>query len=182
MNSEAVEESAQEEALMVNREKILDEIFELALQNDMDYFGWTQAVLAALQEKLNVGSQEVFKAGSALAGGVARQGETCGALTGAIMAIGSMIGRERLEDLEQYRKAMEPASRIYSLFKEKVGHTLCWEIHKIRYGKIYKLFIPEESEAFHNMGGHSRKGCPEVCGIAARIAANVILDLKEGSK
>ena len=39
MNSEAVEESAQEEALMVNREKILDEIFELALQNDMDYFG-----------------------------------------------------------------------------------------------------------------------------------------------
>jgi hypothetical protein len=39
VNSEAVEESAQEEALMVNREKILDEIFELALQNDMDYFG-----------------------------------------------------------------------------------------------------------------------------------------------
>jgi hypothetical protein len=39
VNSEAVEESVQEEALMVNREKILDEIFELALQNDMDYFG-----------------------------------------------------------------------------------------------------------------------------------------------
>jgi hypothetical protein len=39
VNSEAVEESAQEEALMVNREKILNEIFELALQNDMDYFG-----------------------------------------------------------------------------------------------------------------------------------------------
>jgi hypothetical protein len=24
---------------MVNREKVLDEIFELALQNDMNYFG-----------------------------------------------------------------------------------------------------------------------------------------------
>ena len=110
---------------------------------------------------------------------MARQGETCGALTGAVMAIGSLVGRERLEDIEQYRRAMVPASRVYTLFKEKIGHTLCWEIHKIRYGKIYQLFIPEESEAFHKMGGHSRQGCPEVCGIAAKIAAEIILDIKE---
>ena len=166
---------------MTNREKLLEEVFELALQNDMNYFGWTQAVLAALQEKLNVGSREVFKAGSALAGGVARRGETCGALTGAIMAIGSLVGRERIEDIERLRSSMEPADRVYTLFKEKIGHTLCCEIHKIRYGKVYRLFVPEEMEAFHNTGGHSRKGCPEVCGIAARIAADVILDIKKGS-
>ena len=134
-----------------------------------------------MQEKLNVGSREVFKAGSALAGGVARRGETCGALTGAIMAIGSLVGRERLEDIEQLRSSMEPADRVYTLFNEKIGHTLCCEIHRIRYGKVYRLFVPEEMEAFHNMGGHSRKGCPEVCGIAARIAADVILDIKKGS-
>jgi hypothetical protein len=73
---------------------------------------------------------------------------------------------------------MEVADQAYILFREKVGHTICSEIHKIRYGRVYRLFIPEESEAFHHMGGHSRKGCPEVCGIAARIAAEVILDLK----
>jgi C_GCAxxG_C_C family probable redox protein len=134
-----------------------------------------------LQEKLNVGSPEVFKAGSALAGGVARRGETCGALTGAIMAIGSLVGRERIEDREQLQRSMEPADVVYMLFKEKIGHTLCCEIHKIRYGRVYRLFVPEEMEAFHNGGGHSRKGCPEVCGIAARIAAEVILDIKKGS-
>jgi C_GCAxxG_C_C family probable redox protein len=166
---------------MENREKLLNEIFELALENDMKYFGWTQSVLAALQEKMNIGTKEVFKAGSALAGGVARQAETCGAVTGSIMAVGSIIGRERLEDLEQYQKAMGTAYQIYGLFKEKVGHTLCWEIHKIRYGRVYRLFVPEERQAFHDIGGHSRKGCPEVCGIAARIAAEVILDLKESS-
>jgi len=32
-------ESIWEAVLMVNREKVLDEIFELALQNDMKYFG-----------------------------------------------------------------------------------------------------------------------------------------------
>jgi C_GCAxxG_C_C family probable redox protein len=126
-----------------------------------------------------VGSKEVFKAGSALAGGVARQGETCGALTGAIMAIGSLVGREKLEDLDQYRKAMGVATKVYDLFKERIGHTLCWEIHRIRYGRTYRLFVPEEYEAFHRMGGHSRKGCPEVCSIAARITAEVILDFRE---
>lgn len=128
-----------------------------------------------------MGSQEVFKAGSALAGGVARKGETCGALTGAIMAVSCLVGREKLEDREQYRKAMVVAGRVYDQFREQVGHTLCCEIHKIKYGKVYRLFIPEEGKAFHAMGGHGRKGCPEVCGIAARIAAEVILDIKERS-
>ena len=128
-----------------------------------------------------MGSKDVFKAGSALAGGVARRGETCGALTGAIMGVGCLVGRERLEDKEQYRKAMGEAQRVYDAFKEKIGHTICWEIHKIRYGKVYRLFIPEEGKAFHEMGGHGRKGCPEVCGVAAKIAAEVILDIQEKS-
>jgi hypothetical protein len=34
-----LEESIPEEKFMVNREKVLEEIFELALQNDMNYFG-----------------------------------------------------------------------------------------------------------------------------------------------
>ena len=130
---------------------------------------------------MNVGSKEVFKAGSALAAGVAKRGETCGALTGAIMAIGTLVGREKLEDKEQLQVSMEIADQVYLLFREKVGHTLCSEIHRIRYGRVYRLFIPEEGKAFHNMGGHSRRGCPEVCGIAARIAAKVILNLKRKS-
>ena len=134
-----------------------------------------------MQEKLGVGSQEVFKAGSALAGGVALRGETCGAITGAIMAISSVVGREKLEDFEQLRSSMEPASRVYTLFKEKVGHTLCAEIHKILYGRTYHLYIPEEMEAFQNAGGHSREGCPKICGIAARTAAEIILDMQKGS-
>jgi C_GCAxxG_C_C family probable redox protein len=131
-----------------------------------------------LQDKLGVGSKDVFKAGSALAGGVARRGETCGALTGAIMGVCCLVGRERLEDKEQYGKAMAEAQRVYEPFREKIGHTLCCEIHKIRYGKVYRLFIPEEGKAFHEMGGHGRKGCPEVCGVAAKIAAEVILDIQ----
>jgi C_GCAxxG_C_C family probable redox protein len=134
-----------------------------------------------LQEKLQVGSAEVFKAGSALAGGVARRGETCGALTGAIMAVCTVVGREKLEDREQYGVAMEEAGRMYDRFTEEIGHTLCSEIHKKRYGKVYHLDIPEERTAFHEMGGHGRTGCPEVCGVAARIAAETLLAMRAKS-
>lgn len=121
----------------------------------------------------------MFKAGSALAGGVARMGETCGALTGAIMAVCCLVGRERLEDREQYQAAMEEAGRVYDRFRSQIGHTLCEEIHKIRYGRVYHLARPEERKAFHVDGGHGRKGCPEVCGVAAKVAAEVILDIRE---
>jgi C_GCAxxG_C_C family probable redox protein len=135
-------------------------------------------VLAALQAKLGVGDAMVFKAGSALAGGVAVQGETCGALTGAIMAIGCVVGRERLEDIEQYQRAKEPAKEMYHRFREQIGHSLCAEIHRVRYGRTYRLAEPQEARAFHEMGGHSRTGCPEVCGVAARTAADIILRLR----
>lgn len=131
---------------------------------------------------MGIGNNNVFKSASALAGGVARQGETCGALLGSIMAIGAVVGREKLNDKEQYQKAMGPAMEMYAKFKERVGHSLCQEIHRIRFGRVYRMDIPEEREAFHNMGGHDRKGCPEVCGIAAKIAAEIILRLQEKQK
>lgn len=133
-----------------------------------------------MQEKFNVGSPEVFKSSSALAGGVARQGETCGALTGAIMGVCCLVGREKLEDIPKYQKAMDVAIRLYEEFRQKIGHSICAEIHKIRYGKVYRLSIPEERKAFHDMGGHSRQGCPEVCGVAAKLAGEIILDIREG--
>ena len=132
-----------------------------------------------MQEKLNVGSKDVFKASSGLSAGVAKRGENCGALTGAIMATGLLVGRERFEDKRQLQVALAIADMVYLRFKEEVGDTLCSEIHKIRYGRTFRLYIPEEGEAFHNMGGHSRTGCPEVCGIGARIAAEIILEIKE---
>ena len=104
--------------------------------------------------------------------------ETCGALTGAIMGVCCLAGREMLGDKEQYQKSMDAAIRLADQFDKEIGHTICAEIHKKRYGKVYNLAKPKEREAFHKEGGHGRKGCPEVCGVAARIAAEIILDIK----
>ena len=36
-------------------------------------------------------------------------------------------------------------------------------------------------KAFHRTGGHRRDRCPEVCAIAARTAADIILRLQAAS-
>jgi C_GCAxxG_C_C family probable redox protein len=164
------------------REKLIEEIGELALQYDMKHSGWSQSVLAALQEKLDLKDDGAFRAASALSGGIARRGETCGALIGGIMAISQIVGRESIQDTEQYRKAMVPATDMYLRFEEELGHTLCAEIHKILYGRSFKLYEQEDLEAFLAAGGHEPEGCPGICRKAAKIAADIVLDLKAGGK
>jgi C_GCAxxG_C_C family probable redox protein len=159
-----------------DRERLLGDVFESALKNLVQYSGCTQAVLGAVQEKVDGISKDVFKAANSLAGGVARQGETCGALLGAILAIGAVTGRENFEDLESYRRSMDLSIELFRRFKEEVGHTLCYDIQKAYYGRTYRLFIPEEREAFRSITTQGGKGCPEICGKAARMVAEMILD------
>lgn len=135
-------------------------------------------MLAALQASVGGIDQAVFKAGSCLAGGVVRRGETCGALAGGLLALGSEVGRERLEDVPQLRASFEPGTEMYLRFREAAGHSMCAEIHRLKFGRYYPLYEPEELKAFHAAGGHGPDGCPVVCRSAAMIAADIVLRLR----
>jgi len=149
--------------------------------------GCSQSVLGSLQETLSIGDKESFKAATVLSGGVARCGETCGALLGALMALGLVVGRERIEDTEQYRKAMEPARDVCERFKEalrvkfgfggELRSTLCRDIQERIYGRSFDLNKAEDYRAFIAAGGHSDVGCLKVCGIAAQVGAEKILEI-----
>ena len=76
-------------------EELVAEIRRKAHAYD-SHSGCSQAVLLALQEGLGIGDAESFRSATALSGGVARRGETCGALLGSLMALGLMAGREQI--------------------------------------------------------------------------------------
>jgi hypothetical protein len=97
------------------------------------------------------------------------------------MAIGSVVGRERLEDLAQAQKAKVPATEMYLRFRDALGHTQCAEIQKLKFGRSYRLYDPEEQKAFHAAGCYADDGCPQVCGTATRIAADIVLRLRENA-
>jgi hypothetical protein len=80
--------------------------------------------------------------------------------------------------VEQLRKARGSATELYLRLHEEVGHTVCAEVHKLKFGRTYRLHDPEEQKAFHEAGGHGDDGCLLVCAAAARITADILLRLR----
>ncbi len=169
---------------MSARDKIIQRAQAEALANDK-FSGCSQSVLLALQDELGIGNMESFKSATALSGGLQR-GETCGAIIGALMALGLVIGRERIEDTDKYREATRVSWDISNRFKEELQKqfgfqqelktTLCPDIQERVYGRSFDFLT--EYETFLAAGGHGDNGCPKVCAIAAQVTAEKILEIR----
>ena len=170
---------------MSTSDKIIQRAKAKALANDR-FSGCSQSVLLALQEELGIGDMESFKSATVLSGGL-RRGETCGAIIGALMGLGLVIGRERMEDIDKYMEAMEVSRDVSNRFieelqrqfgfRQELKSTLCPDIQERVYGRSFDLW--QERQAFLDAGGHSDTGCLKVCAIAAQVAAEKILEIRE---
>ncbi len=148
------------------------------------YSGCSQSVLLALQDAFGIGDEASFKAATVLSGGVARRGETCGALLGGLMALGLVAGRTDITDTQAYRDAMPPAHKLITAFQQRLQQafgfetplttTLCQEIQTQIYGRSFALWDATDYQAFLDAGGHSDTGCPKVCAIAATVTAETL--------
>lgn len=84
-----------------------------------------QTSFAVLQQQFDLDGDAVLKALTPFPG-VALRGETCGAVTGCLMAIGLVHGRDRLDDRTGYLAALVPARRFCRKFEEANGQ------HRVR--------------------------------------------------
>ena len=159
------------------REQILDRVYEVAYNYEGTYGCCPQCVLAALQDVLSVGSDELVMAAHPLTGGagLSLQG-TCGALNGAILAVGSRYGRDRAHfGSDEYGGSFVLGKRVVDAFVDAFGSLICRDVQTRMMGRSYDFWSPEEFEAFLADGGHDDK-CTHVVGTAARIAAETLLD------
>jgi C_GCAxxG_C_C family probable redox protein len=114
-----------------------------ARKNFSKGFNCAECVLEAVLENVDTGlPREVLKLATGLGGGVGLYGDTCGAIVGAVMAVGAVHGRSDLPTGEDRKAAMQAAAEqlygtpgLYRLFnqlpneiKRKYGDTLCREI------------------------------------------------------
>ncbi len=163
------------------KEQLIKKIEQDAHDNEVMYWGCGRAVIDALQRHLNLGDSEVFKAASPLAGGVGRMGEACGALIAGVMAIGLAYapakfaaGKVCREDPE-YTEATVRAHSFCEGFKEKFGCLRCSDVKAAVRGVHYKEYTRRDTiEAFED---HAK--CGDVTGLAARLAAEIILQPTE---
>lgn len=66
-----------------------------------------------------------MKLGNAFGGGIARAGETCGAVTGAIMVISLNCGSKDHDDSISKDKAYDMASKFMEQFTSRNQSTMC---------------------------------------------------------
>jgi C_GCAxxG_C_C family probable redox protein len=159
---------------------LVDAAASTAFEYERVYHGCSQCTLKALQEHLGLGDDLTYKSASALAGGVARTGETCGAVLGAVMAIGLAFGRDKLEvstESPSYTKAQDCAGRFVQSFIEETGSMRCKDIQESIFGRSFDMTTLEGREQFLAAGGHEK--CPQVPEKAARLAAEIILEERQ---
>ena len=156
------------------------------------YGGCSQSVLLSLQEEFHIGNEQSFMAATALAGGVARSGETCGALIAAIMALNLLIGRKNMEDTERLKESIVLSAELRNRFREELQRqlgfkeslktALCKEIQEKLYGRSFDMLDEKDYQAYIDAGGRSDTGSLAVCDIAAQVAAEKILNISKGSR
>jgi C_GCAxxG_C_C family probable redox protein len=121
----------------------IESIREGARKNFSRGYNCAECVLQAVLELVETGlPRETLRMATGFGGGVGLFGDTCGAISGAVLAVGAVYGRSELPQDEDRKAAMQAAARqlygrpgLYRIFnqipnrlKDKYGHTLCREI------------------------------------------------------
>lgn len=160
-------------------EAILVRVAEEACRNESQYHLCSQGTLAALMQAFGIHNPDVLRSSTAFAGGGVRRGHMCGALSGALMFIGLLAGRDDLEMRDQATRGLGYCDKVYREFEERFGTVLCSNIQKDLYGREYELTRQEERDEMHALMGKMDFACPQVCGEAARMAALVAFGILE---
>ncbi len=92
-------------------------------------FHCSQAVFAAFAEELGITEEQALKIGACFGSGM-RQGEVCGACTGALMALGLKYGQCKEYDSVARLKTNEVSVKFLSEFKIENGSYMCRELLK----------------------------------------------------
>ena len=158
-------------------QQVVEKAAQLAYSYENKYYACSQTVLAALMEAFGINDLNVLRAASTFAGGVARRGTACGSLSGGLIMIGYLTGRDDLEMIDQYQRSMNYADRLCIKFEENYQTVVCREIQKIKFGKSFDLQKVEEREALHAIMQANPDGCQAVARDAARWTAEIMIEI-----
>jgi C_GCAxxG_C_C family probable redox protein len=136
-----------------------------------------QSSFLALKEQFGLDGDQVVKALTPMPG-LAERGESCGALTGPLMALGLVYGRNeyQMDNWEAYQSSLVPAGSFFDAFEKEFGTTTCHGVQEVKFGKCFHLTDPEQLQEFQNAG--ATEYCSEVVRTAVGMAAEIMLEDK----
>lgn len=100
----------------------------LAVSRFEEGFSCSQAVLSAFASEFGLDLPLSLKISQPFGGGIAHLGEMCGAVSGALMAIGLKYGRTKAEDIQAREKTYRAVRKFLDRFEEVHGTITCREL------------------------------------------------------
>lgn len=132
-------------------------------------FNCSQAVFTTFATELGVEEELALKIATQFGGG-ARKGEMCGAVSGALMALGLKYGHCDAKNTEEKRKAYQIAEDFMNRFIEQKGTVVCKELLG------YDLSKTEDMEKIQKLNLF-KTTCPEMVRCATEIVEQMINEL-----
>lgn len=131
-------------------------------------FSCAQSVFGAFAGELGLEREVALKVASGFGGGMGRTGSACGAITGAIMAIGYANGAVDPADKDRKIANYVLVEKAIGMFTERCGQVDCSDLLG------YELLSPPEQTE----GAKARKF--EICSKAVRVAAEIAAEILAG--
>lgn len=128
-----------------------------------------ESVVSALARAHGIESELLPKMATAFCAGMSRTNGTCGALTGAVMGIGLMLGRSNPD--ESVQPAYAATQKLIKEFEQEFGSRECSVLLGCDLG------TPEGQATFRETGLRNR--CTGFTGRATEIAARIIAESQE---
>ncbi len=130
-------------------------------------FNCAQAVLSTYASSPELGRRAALKLATPFGAGIARMGQTCGAVTGAFMAIGLRHGRWRRDDEESKERTYSLVKAFVDRFESRNGSIVCKELIDCDLSTPEGLRHAEEQDVFHEV-------CPKFVQDAAEILEQLL--------
>lgn len=130
-------------------------------------FNCSQSILLSHCEGLGLEKETALKLACGFGGGMAHMGETCGAVTGALMLIGLKYGKCRPEDNAAKEKTFELINEFSRRFKLKNGSIACTELVGYDLSKGEELKAARESGVFGTV-------CPRLVKESVELAEHLL--------
>lgn len=99
-----------------------------ALKYFRDHFNCSQAVFTVFGTECGLSEDQCLKTACGFGGGIGRQQHTCGAVTGAIMALGMKYGKASGDAEEKKTRTYEMTQEFFRTFEKLNGTTNCREL------------------------------------------------------
>ena len=139
-----------------------------------------QTTFLSLQEEFDLGGAEILKALTPFPG-IALRGETCGAVTGGLMVLGLVYGRDKdnLDNWKAYLRSLPPSRKFCHRFEDEFGSTMCGQIIETEFGRSFDLADPVEAMQWFECGAVEK--CGRVIKKGVQMVAEIILTEKRQS-